>query len=68
VNWVTHHGLTAVEADGAQNGLEVRTYSVVNGRRIYVLTYAGPAGTTRSDDVNRFLTSLRINQEGAERR
>jgi hypothetical protein len=60
IDWVTHQGLVAVDAIGNRSGHEVRSFSVIKGRQIYTLTYAGPTGTARSAEVNRFIGSLRI--------
>jgi hypothetical protein len=62
VDWVAHQGLTAVDAVGVRGGHAIRSYSVMKGRQIVTLTYAGPAGTARADDVNRFVASLRLAQ------
>jgi hypothetical protein len=63
MDWVKHEGgLTGVEAIGARGGLAIRTYSVMKGRQIFTLTFAGPAGSARSDDANRFIASLRVSQ------
>jgi len=60
VDWLTHQGSTASDAVGVRAGNAVRTFSVMKGRQIFTLTYAGPAGTARSADVNRFVGSLRV--------
>ena len=60
VDWVKHQGLAAVDAVGARSGHEIRSYSVMKGRQIFTLTYAGPVGTARSANVNRFVASLKL--------
>ncbi len=60
VDWLTHQGSTASDAVGVRAGNAVRTFSVMKGRQIFTLTYAGPPGTARSADVNRFVGSLRV--------
>jgi hypothetical protein len=62
IGWLTHQGLTAVDAVGARGSNAIRSYSVMKGRQIFTLTYAGPAGSAHSADVNRFVASLRIGQ------
>jgi hypothetical protein len=60
VDWVTHQGLTAADAVGARSGHAIRSFSVMKGRQVFTLIYAGAPGTARSADVNRFIASLRI--------
>ena len=60
VGWLTHQGLTAVDATGERSSHTIRSFSVMKGRQIFTLTYAGPPGTARSADVNRFIGSLRV--------
>lgn len=60
VDWVTHQGLTASDAVGVRSGHAIRSFSVMKGRQVFTLIYAGAPGTARSDDVNRFISSLRI--------
>jgi hypothetical protein len=60
VDWVTHQGLTATDAVGARSGHAIRSFSVMKGRQVFTLIYAGAPGTARSADVNRFVGSLRI--------
>jgi hypothetical protein len=62
VDWVTHQGLTASDAVGARSGHAIRSFSVMKGRQVFTLIYAGAPGTARSADVNRFVGSLRIGQ------
>jgi hypothetical protein len=60
VDWPAREGLTAYDAAGVRKGLAVRSFSAMKGRRIVTLTNAGPAGSARSADANRFIASLRI--------
>jgi hypothetical protein len=60
VDWVTHQGLTATDAVGARSGHAIRSFSVMKGRQVFTLIYAGAPGTARSGDVNRFIGSLRV--------
>jgi hypothetical protein len=62
IEWSTHQGLPAVETIGVQasGGMAVRSYMVMKGRELYLITYAGPSGTARSPDVDRALRSLVI--------
>src|SRR5262245_28343262 len=60
VGWTTHQGLTAVDAVGVRDSHAIRSYSVMKGRQIVTLTYAGPAGSARTADVDRFVASLRV--------
>jgi hypothetical protein len=62
IAWATHQGLPAADAVGARGNLAIRSFSVVKGRQIVTLTYAGPAGSTASTDASRFIASLRIGQ------
>jgi hypothetical protein len=62
IDWSTRQGLTAVDATGVRQGLAIRSYSVMKGRQIFTLTYAGPAGTARAPDADRFIGSLLIGQ------
>jgi hypothetical protein len=60
VDWARHQGFTAADAVGTRQGYEVRSYSVLKARQLFSLTYAGPPGSARSADVNRFIASLKI--------
>jgi len=60
IDWLSHQGLTASDAVGARNGHAIRSFSVMKGRQVFTLIYAGTPGTARSDDVNRFVGSLRV--------
>jgi hypothetical protein len=61
VDWPEHEGLTAVDAVGSRNGNEVRSFTVMKGRQIITLTYAGPPGTGKSPEAEHFVTSLHVN-------
>jgi hypothetical protein len=43
-----------------RSGHAIRSFSVMKGRQVFTLIYAGVPGTARSADVNRFIGSLRI--------
>lgn len=60
VGWGTYQGLTSVDAIGERANHAIRSFSVMKGRQIITLTYAGPAGSARSADADRFISSLRI--------
>jgi hypothetical protein len=60
IGWGTYQGLTSVDAVGERGSHAIRSFSVMKGRQIITLTYAGPSGTARSPDAERFLTSLRV--------
>jgi hypothetical protein len=60
VGWVTHQGLTAVDATGVRGNNAIRSFSVMKGRQIVSLTYAGPSGSAASSIVDRFIGSLRV--------
>jgi hypothetical protein len=60
VDWVSHQGLTATDAVGTRSGHAIRSFSVMKGRQVFTLIYAGGPGTARSADVNRFVASLRV--------
>lgn len=60
IDWLTHQGSVASDAVGSRSGNAIRSFSVMKGRQIFTLTYAGPPGTARSADVNRFVGSLRV--------
>jgi hypothetical protein len=62
VDLVTHQGLAAIDAVGSRSGHAIRSFSVMKGRQVFTLIYAGAPGTARSADVNRFVGSLRIGQ------
>ena len=44
VDWVTHQGLTATDAVGARSGHAIRSFSVMKGRQVFTLIYAGAPG------------------------
>jgi hypothetical protein len=58
IDWSKHQGLVAVDAIGGQSGHAIRSYSLMHGSRLITLTYAGPAGSTHSATVDRFIASL----------
>jgi len=60
VEWLTHQGYPAVSAVGDRRGSTVRWFGVLAGRRIIILTYAGPPGSAHAPDVDRFMGSLRL--------
>jgi hypothetical protein len=60
VDWVTQQGYTAVDAVGMRAGQAIRSFSALKGRQSVTLTYAGPADTAKSPDVNRFIASFRF--------
>jgi len=60
IDWVTHQGLQAVDAVGVRNNSAIRSFSVLKGRQVVTLMYAGPIGSAQSADVNRFLASLNL--------
>jgi hypothetical protein len=60
VDWPAKQGLMAYDAVGVRQGLAVRSFSAMKGGRIVTLTYAGPAGSARSPDADRFIGSLRM--------
>lgn len=62
IDWVKHQGLTASDAVGLRNGHAIRSFSVMKGRQVFTLIYAGSPGTAKSGDVNRFVGSLRVLQ------
>jgi hypothetical protein len=60
VDWISFQALTAVDAIGTRSGHAIRSFSAMKGSQVFTLIYAGAPGTARSDDVNRFVASLRI--------
>ena len=60
IRWTTYQGLPATDAVAVKPPFAVRNFSVIKGRTIYTLTYAGPPGTAMSADVNRFINSLLV--------
>lgn len=60
IRWTTYQGLPATDASAVKAPYHVRNFSVIKGRTIYTLTYAGPPDTAQSADVNRFINSLLI--------
>jgi hypothetical protein len=62
IDWVRHQGLTASDAVGLRSGVAIRSFSVMKGRQVFTLIYAGTRGSAKSADVNRFIASLRVPQ------
>ena len=60
ISWLQHQGLDAFDALGHRKGLEVRLYSIMNGRQALVVCYTGSADTSRSADVVRFIASVHV--------
>lgn len=60
VTWTKHQGLPAVEAIVLKDGNEFRTLWVLRGNQRFGVMYIGPDGTARSEDANRFISSLNI--------
>jgi hypothetical protein len=61
LSWTTYQGATAVEATGLMNDkLEFRNFLVLKGHQMYSLGFAGPPGTIRSAEAERFFKSLRL--------
>ncbi len=60
ITWLKHQNFIASDATGEREGHVIRSYSVMKGYRIITLTYAGPPGSERSSDVERFIKSLKI--------
>jgi hypothetical protein len=60
IDWLMHQGHMAVSAVGVRRGSAVRSFAVLNGRRIVTLTYAGPIGSAQSPAADRFIGSLKL--------
>jgi hypothetical protein len=60
VNWTMRQGLQAVDGVARRGDTVIHNFSLLNGRQIIALTYAGPLGTERSAEVNRFIDSMRV--------
>lgn len=60
VNWTRHQGLMAADAVGTRAGQEIRMFSLLKGMRLVTLTYVGPPETARSEPVERFFRSLKV--------
>ncbi len=60
VKWGTIRGLPTVDIAGVRNGFAIRTFTLMDGKRIVVLTYAGPPGSAHSGNATRFVGSLRV--------
>jgi hypothetical protein len=59
-NWRSVQGASAVELFGVKGIYAMRQLYVMDGRRMIVLTYAGPSGSSRGGDATRFIQSLRL--------
>ncbi len=60
VKWGTIRGLPTVDIAGVRTGFAIRTFTIMDGKRIVVLTYAGPPGSENSSNATRFVGSLRV--------
>lgn len=61
VEWSIFQGLPAVATIGTHtSGFDLRTFSVVRGRQLFVLVYVGPKGTAGDADAQRYLASLKL--------
>ena len=60
IDWLTHQGHMAVSAVGVRRGSAVRSFAVLNGRRLVTLIYAGPVGSAQSPAADRFIGSLKL--------
>jgi hypothetical protein len=60
IDWLSYEGHQAVSAVGVRGGNAVRSFSVLQGRNLVTLTFAGPPGSARSTDAERFIGSLRL--------
>lgn len=60
VNWTRFQGLVAADAVGVRAGHAVRVFSLLKGQRLVTLTYVGPADSARSENVERFIKSLKV--------
>jgi hypothetical protein len=60
IRWTTYQGEPATDAVATKPPFQVRNFSVIKGRTLYTLTYAGPPGSANSADVNRFINSLAV--------
>lgn len=60
VNWTRYQGLVAADAVGSRAGQEIRMFSLLKGMRLVTLTYVGPPETARSEPVERFIKSLKV--------
>lgn len=60
VTWTRHQGLVAADAVGSRAGQEIRMFSLLKGMRLVTLTYVGPPETARSEPVERFIKSLKV--------
>ena len=58
VDWTKHQGHAAVEAIGTDDKFDVRVLSIIEGQHAFGLSYYGPLGTAKSDEVNRVFASF----------
>jgi hypothetical protein len=58
IRWTTYQGHQATDSIAMKPPYQVRNFSVLKGRTIFTLTYAGPPETVQSADVNRFMNSF----------
>lgn len=58
VEWISHKSSPAVDAIGEMEGMAIRSFSVLKGRRVINLVYVGPKDTARSPEAERFIGSL----------
>jgi hypothetical protein len=62
VDWLSYQGQLAVSAIGVRGSNAIRSFSVLKGRQLVTLTFAGPPGSARSADADRFIGSLKLDQ------
>jgi hypothetical protein len=63
LSWTKFEGYEAVEATGKMNAnLEFRNFLVLKGRQMYSLGFAGPPGSLRSPEADRFFGSMRLSR------
>lgn len=60
INWTRHQGHIAADAVGIRAGHAVRVFSLVKGSRLVTLTYVGPPESAKSEPVERFIKSLKV--------
>jgi hypothetical protein len=60
VKWLDLQGLVAFDAVGRKGDVVFRSYSAMSGSDFVTLTYAGPVGTERAPEVERFVSSLKL--------
>jgi hypothetical protein len=62
VDWLSYQGQLAVSAIGVRGSNAIRSFSVLKGRQLVTLTFAGPPGSARSADAEHFIGSLKLDQ------